>query len=184
MNCSKLLFKGLILFPFLLSLSCSESGSKKAQAPNGDLPQEKPNSRTVEGAINGRAWSLAQGRAQIVHRGHRKILMISLWNEVFPAPCMELVGSTLQARIGAAPKVGEGKIDPKDPFRAYPSIIFSDYAAEYRPHQNMIASEGQITIDQIGGDTVRGHITGTFPSAATGRTELSGSFEVPFCGSR
>ncbi|MNJ93536.1 hypothetical protein D3C87_112180 [compost metagenome] len=183
MEYSKVFVKGLISFLFLASLGCQKSGSGADDGSPRD-PWSKPDGPPAEGAINGRAWKFAQGKiSTLQHRG-KTVLIISLWNETFPDPCSESRGSSFQARLQVLEEEGSWPIDKNDPFKNYPLLIFSDLTSELRANHNMVANSGKITIKKIEKTWVSGQITGVFPGAGVGRTEISGSFIVPFCGSR
>ncbi len=186
MKYSKYVAKCLISFAFCSLLACqaSDYSNPVAQPPVPPPTSEKPVFENVaEGAVNGRAWKFAEGRASLFKRNGKIYLEIKLWNQSYPDPCNQYFGSTFQIRLYSENKVGVGNIDPSDPFNLIPTIIFSDLTESANYRNNMVASKGAIRVDSIKNGRVTGSVQGNFSAGNVGRTEVAGNFDVPFCAS-
>ncbi|MDG0814843.1 hypothetical protein [Bdellovibrio svalbardensis] len=186
MKYSKCVAKCLILFAFYSLLACqaSDYSNPAAQPPVPPPPAEKPVFDNIaEGSVNGRAWKLVDGRASVFKRNGKRYLEIKLWNQSYAAPCEQHFGSTFQIRLYSENKVSTGKIDPGDPFSLIPAIIFSDLTESSNYRNNMVASKGEIRVTSIKNGRVKGSVQGDFKAENTGRTEVGGNFDVPFCES-
>ena len=138
-------------------------------------------SNDADGAINGRAWKFATGKAFLFKRNGQSYLQVNLWNQDIANPCGEYFGSTFQVRLYTQNQVGSISIDPSDPFNLIPTLIFSDLTQAGSSRNNMVASEGTITIDSIANGHIKGSVSGKFQAGNVNRTEISGNFDVPFC---
>ncbi|QDK36185.1 hypothetical protein [Bdellovibrio sp. NC01] len=187
MKYSKCVSKYLIFFAFCSLLACSSSdySNPAPAAPDNNSAAQKPVYNNIaEGLVNGRSWKFVSGKASLFKRNGKFYLEVKLWNEVYSDPCNQYFGSTYQIRLYAENKVGEGKIDPGDPFNLIPTIIFSDLTSSGDYRNNMVASEGVIHVQSMANGRVVGAVQGNFRSSSVGRTEVIGNFDVPFCESK
>lgn len=184
MKYSKYVSKYLISFAFCALLGCqaSDYSNPVAQPPAAPPVSEKPVFENVaEGAINGRAWKFTEGKASLFKRNGKIYLEIKLWNQTYAKPCEQLVGSIYQVRAYSENKVGLDKLDPSDPFSLIPTIIFSDLTEGGNYRNNMVASRGLIQVTSLNNGRVIGSIQGAFTSGGVSRTDVMGTFDVPFC---
>jgi hypothetical protein len=176
--------KYLILFNFCLLVSCNSSdfSNPAPAAPPTDSTQKIPDYEvTAEGSINGRAWKFASGAASFIRRNNKDYLEIRLWNQPYRAPCEEIAGSSFKVRLLTQNKVGVGRIDPNEPFSLAPTIMFSDMTENASYRNNMIANSGEIRVNEMTNDKIKGSVVGAFIAENVGRTDVLGKFEVPIC---
>lgn len=185
MKYSKCVSKCLISLLFWpLLVACSASNYSNKVSDQGAVPPvaSKPiYSNDADGAINGRAWKFATGKAFLFKRNGQSYLQVNLWNQDIANPCGEYFGSTFQVRLYTQNQVGSISIDPSDPFNLIPTLIFSDLTQAGSSRNNMVANEGTITIDSIANGHIKGSVSGKFQAGNVNRTEISGNFDVPFC---
>lgn len=170
-------------FCALTFLSChsSDYANVSLALPTNSSASIPIYAKPAEGFINGRAWQFASGSSSLFERNGKTFLEIKLWDQSFADPCSELIGSPYKVRLFTLYKVELEKVDSSDPFNLIPTILFSDNIDTASFRNNMMANNGLIHIANINNARIVGAVEGSFISEITGRTEISGNFDVPFC---
>lgn len=128
----------------------------------------------TSGKINNKPFQFASGKA-VLRDGK---LQVNLWNQVYPDPCAELLGSTLNVRLQFLPVLGKQTIDPN----SYENLVLmGDMSVPGAPENNMIASKGGVEFTAITETEVRGVVSGELIWM---KSSVAGEFTVPFCSKK
>lgn len=161
-------------------LACAKKETKTVNS-EGSPPDQKVELGPIKGWINGRDWKARSGRAYLRQDAFRKYLVIDLWDQELADPCLRPIGSNLAIQLKTLFQIGSWEIG-SDSLRSFPVFIFRDLDEPiFNSRHNIIADTGFIGIDRIDTQVV-GRAGGIFTEYLVPRTEVSGTFEVPFCG--